>query len=144
MPEQSGSDRLSRYRPWFYAAAVYNLLWGGINILFPQLYFNLIGMPAPNYLALWQVVGMFVLVYAPAYWWAARRPSRRPHLILIGLLGKLLGPLGFAWSVATHQLPLAFGWTLLTNDLIWWPSFILYLRDVARLHGGWVRLLLGD
>ncbi|MGQ0603140.1 MAG: alkyl hydroperoxide reductase [Anaerolineales bacterium] len=134
---------LTRYRPWFYAAAVYNLIWDAVNILFPQLFFDLAGMPRPNYTALWQVVGMFVLVYAPAYWWAARYPERHTHLIVIGLLGKVLGPIGFMWSAFTGQLPLAFGWTILTNDLIWWPAFALYLRDAARERGG-LRLLLGE
>jgi hypothetical protein len=41
---------LKRYRYWFYAAAIYNLLWGGINIFFPELLFNWIGMPPPDYL----------------------------------------------------------------------------------------------
>jgi small multidrug resistance pump len=135
---------LRRYRPWFYAAAFYNLVWGGMMILWPNLFFDWIGMARPNYPALWQVTGMFVLVYAPAYGWAARHPYRYRHLILIALLGKLLGPIGFLWSVSTGQLPWAFGWTILTNDLIWWPAFSLYLRDVARADGGWTKLLLGE
>lgn len=101
-------------------------------------------MAPPNYLPLWQVVGMFVLVYAPAYWWVGRFPARHRHLIVIGLLGKLLGPAGFAWSAAGGHLPLAFGLTILTNDLIWWPAFLLFLRDVARQHGGWAALLQGE
>jgi hypothetical protein len=87
---------------------------------------------------------MFVLVYAPAYWWAGRYPARHPHLIMIGLLGKLLGPLGFIWAVINGRLPLAFGWTNLTNDLIWWPAFTLYLIAVARMRGGWLPLLRGE
>ena len=134
---------LVRYRPWFYAAALYNLVWGGVMILRPNFFFDLIGMSRPNYPALWQVTGMFVLVYAPAYWWAARSPYRHPQLILIGLLGKVLGPFGFLWSVSIGQLPLAFGWTILTNDLIWWPAFGLYLRDAAGVSGGWGKLLSG-
>lgn len=137
-------SNLIRYRPWFYAAALYNLLWGLLNVLFPQLFFNLIGMEPPNYLPLWQVVGMFVLAYAPAYWWAGRYPERHPHLILIGLLGKILGPVGFAWSAATSNLPLAFGLTILTNDLIWWPAFALYLNAAARQRGGWAAFLRGE
>jgi small multidrug resistance pump len=136
-------DPLARYSPWFYAAAVYNLLWGGINALFPTLLFTLIGMEPPSQGPLWQVVGMFVLAYAPAYWWAARYPSRHRHLVLIGLLGKLLGPAGFTWAVLSGQLPLAFGWTIITNDLIWWPAFGLYLRDAARVSGGWATMLSG-
>lgn len=144
MAEQCTDDALGRYRPWFYAAALYNLAWGGVNVLFPHLFFALIGMPQPNYAPLWQVVGMFVLSYAPAYWWVARHPGRHRHLIVIGLLGKILGPIGFVWSVSAGQLPLAFGWTILTNDLIWWPAFGLYLRDAARACGGWKALLRGE
>ena len=135
---------LTRYRPWFYAAALYNFVWGVVNVFFPSLFFNLIGMPPPNYLPLWQVVGMFVLVYAPAYWWAARDPLRHRHFIVIGLLGKLFGPIGFIWSAFNGQLPLVFGLTLLTNDLIWWPAFGLFLRDAARVSGGWHKLLSGE
>ena len=139
-----GTDPLARYRPWFYAAALYNLLWGVVAILFPAFFFSLIGMPEPNYPAFWQVVGMFVMVYAPAYWWAGRFPTRHRHLILIGLAGKVFGPIGFAWSAATGQLPVAFGLTSLTNDLIWWPAFGLFLRDAARVSGGWTNLLKGE
>ncbi len=143
MPIHEG-DSLTRYRPWFYAAAIYNLVWGAAMSLFPNAFFRLVRMEPPNYLALWQVVGMFVLCYAPAYWWVARHPSRHRHMIVIGLLGKVLGPIGFVWSAANGKLPWAFGLTILTNDLIWWPSFISYLRQAAREHGGWTALLSGD
>jgi hypothetical protein len=137
-------DPLARYRPWFYAAALYNLLWGSFVILSPKLLFRRLRIAVPNYLPLWQVVGMMVLVYAPAYWWVARAPRRHRHFILVGLLGKVLGPAGFLWSAARGQLPAAFGLTILTNDLIWWPAFALFLRDAARRHGGWAPLLRGE
>ena len=57
-------DPLSRYRPWLYAAAVYNLVWSAANVLFPRLYFDLVGMPPLNYPAVWQLVAMLLLVYA--------------------------------------------------------------------------------
>jgi len=142
--EPCSDEQLSKYRPWLFAAAAYNLAWGGVNILFPSLYFDLVGIAPPNYAGIWQVVGMFVLVYAPAYWWAGRHPARHRHLVVIGVLGKLFGPIGFVWSVASDDLPAAFGWTIITNDLIWWPAFGLYLRDVVRRCGGWRALLLGD
>lgn len=142
--EMEFDTALKPYRLWFYAAALYNLIWGSVNILFPNLFFELIDMPSPTYLALWQVVGMFVLVYAPAYWWAAKRPGYHRHLILIGLLGKILGPIGFVWSAYQGQLPVTFGWTIITNDLIWWPAFGLYLRDVTRLYGGVKPLFYGE
>ena len=126
-----------------FAAAIYNLAWGGINILLPSLYFDLIGIEPPNYKGIWQVVGMFVLVYAPAYWWVARYPERYPQLVVIGFLGKLLGPVGFAWSVAFSDFPLIFGVTIVTNDLIWYPAFVGYLRRAARARG-WRALVMGE
>ncbi len=135
---------LQKYSIWFYAAAIYNFIWGVITILFPAFLFDLIGAPPPKYLPLWQVVGMFVLVYAPAYWWVARRPGYHRHLIVIALMGKVFGPIGFVWAAFQGQFPLAFGWTIITNDLIWWPAFALYLRDVIRLYGGVKPLMLGD
>jgi small multidrug resistance pump len=140
----SVSNSLRQYRIWFYAAAIYNLAWGSLVILFPRLLFELLRIAPPNYLPLWQVVGMFVLVYAPAYFWAARYPDRFPQLIVIGLLGKLAGPIGFVYAAITRQLPLVFGLTILTNDLLWWPAFALYVCDAARLRGGWTRLLAGE
>jgi hypothetical protein len=143
-PTGAGID-LRRYRPWFYAAALYNLLWGSANVLFPRRCLRLLGLPdEAAWQPIWQVVGMFVLVYAPAYWWAGRDPARHRHLIVIGLLGKLLGPLGFAWAASRGRLPLAFGLTILTNDLLWWPVFFRFARDAARLSGGPAALLRGD
>ena len=95
------------------AAAAYNLLWGGAVVVFAG--------PVP-----WKCVGMLVACYAPGYWWAARRPN--PELVGVGLLGKILGPIGFAWAAATGRLSLAFGHVIVANDLVWWPAFVTYLR----------------
>jgi len=120
-----------KFQWWFYAAGTYNLIWGCLNIFIPKLYFHWLGITPFPTLPIWQVVGMFVLVYAPAYWWAARYPDRHYHLILIGLIGKVLGPVGFIWSILTGQLPLSFGWVILTNDLIWLPAFFLYFKTIS-------------
>jgi len=131
------------FRPWFYAAAIYNLIWGSITILFPGFFFQAMEIVQPNYPALWQVTGMFVLVYALGYYWAARKPYEFRHLILLGTIGKICGPLGFVWSVASGTLPPAFGWTIITNDLVWLPVFILFLHRATRAQGGWRKLLEG-
>ena len=100
-------------------------------------------MPPPDALAIWQALGMMVFVYAPAYWWLARDPVRHRHLALVALLGKLLGPLGFLWAVATHLLPISFGVIIVANDLVWWPAFLAFVVDAAQLSGGWRALLAG-
>jgi hypothetical protein len=135
---------LASFAPWFYAAAAYNFAWGALVIIWPSLLFDLLGVETPNYLPIWQVVGMFVLVFAPAYWWAARFPDRYQLFIVVGMLGKLMGPAGFLWAVAFSDFPVEFGVTIITNDLIWYPAFLLYLTRAARLRGGWGRMLAGE
>jgi small multidrug resistance pump len=136
---------LERFRGWFYAAAVYNMVWGGVTLIFPGLYFSVFSMELPNYPVLWQVVGMFVLVFAPGYYWAGRRPYEFRHFIVIGTMGKVAGAVGYLWFTAKGVLPGAFGWMILTNDLIWIPAFLLFLREVLRAQvGGWKGLLQGE
>jgi hypothetical protein len=137
------ADAFVGFKAWFGAAAVYNLIWGAVTLLFPQLFFDLVGMAEPNYPILWQCIGMFVLVFAPGYWWAARDPFRFRHFILIGCVGKVLGPLGFVWFGITGALPAAFGWTILTNDIVWLPAFVLFLARAATRSGGWMEMARG-
>jgi hypothetical protein len=121
---------MARYRPWLYGAAVYNLCWGFGAVLLAES-------------SGWKVVGMMVAVYAPAYWWAARFPERHAHLVVVGLLGKTLGLLGYAAGVATGAAPAALGFVVLANDLVWWPAFVGFVRSAARAAGGWRALLVG-
>ena len=119
--------------PWascvLYAAAVYNLIWGAAIIAAPLALFRWAGMETPRYPQIWQCVGMIVGVYGVGYWLAARDPFRHWPIVLVGFLGKILGPIGFLNAALTDQLPWAWGATILTNDLIWWVPFgsILYL-----------------
>jgi len=50
-------------------------------------------------------------------------------LAAVGLLGKILGPIGLAILILTGQWPLATIILCLTNDLIWWIPFARYLVD---------------
>lgn len=114
---------------WLRAAGVYNLLWGAVVIAFPHLLFDLCGIPRLNYPEIWQCVGMIVGVYGVGYWVAAGDPRAHWPIVLVGFLGKLFGPVGFAVAVARGVFPPAFGLTILTNDLIWWLPFGLMLWD---------------
>lgn len=109
-------------------AAVYNVLWGAWVTLFPFHFFDLTGLPRPNYAAIWQAVGMIVGCYGIAYWIASYHPYKNWGIILVGFLGKLLGPIGFLQHLYLGSLPLVFGLHNITNDLIWlWPfGLILY------------------
>jgi hypothetical protein len=114
------------------AAAVYNVVWGVWVILFPNALFDWIGATRPNYPELWQCVGMIVGVYGVGYWIAASRPLLHWPIVLVGLLGKVLGPIGFVKALVDQVFPWSMGWTIVTNDLIWWIPFSLILREAYR------------
>jgi peroxiredoxin len=122
------------------AAAAYNLLWGSWVVLRPGDLFAWTGAQPPLYPGIWQCVGMIVGVYGIGYAIAAADPYRHWPIVLVGLLGKLFGPLGFLLtqivpSAATGPvLPLSWGWTLVTNDLIWWIPFSALLYGAFRFH----------
>ncbi|MFT4515657.1 MAG: small multidrug resistance pump [Planctomycetota bacterium] len=119
---------------WLAAAAIYNLVWGAFIVLSPGTLFEWCQMEQPRYVPIWQCVGMIVGVYGVGYAIAASNPIRHWPLVLVGLLGKVFGPIGFIEAAWTGQIPLQFGWTILTNDLLWWPAFgrILWIAWRAR------------
>jgi hypothetical protein len=114
------------YRNWFYAAAIYNFVWGTWVVLAPLSFFRFLKMELPNYPGIWQSVGMIVQVYALGYWLIARDPKRYAALVWVGLIGKTFGPIGFLFAALKGDLPWRFGITILTNDLIWWPAFWMF------------------
>jgi hypothetical protein len=139
-------DAIPRPAPWMVialiAAGVYNLLWGAVAIIWPTGLFDLAGMEPPRYASIWQCVGMIVGVYGVGYLVAARDPLRHWPIVLVGLLGKVFGPVGFVGAAARGELPWAFGWTIITNDLVWWAPFAAILWRAFSHHTA--RAGLGD
>lgn len=139
--DNSQSPRVETLRPagWMkqilLAAAVYNLAWGAFAILSPLTLFRWCGFdPLPIYPELWQCIGMIVGVYGVGYGIAARDPFGHWPIVFVGLLGKIFGPIGFVGAVTSGRFPLAMGWTIATNDLIWWLPFGLILWGAYRFN----------
>jgi len=116
---------------WLWAAGIYNLGWGIAMIAFPHFLFDLAGIERLNYPEIWQCVGMIVGVYGIGYIIAASDPRTHWPIVLVGLLGKIFGPIGFAAALWRGTFPPLFGLTILTNDLIWWIPFGMILWDAA-------------
>jgi hypothetical protein len=127
------SDGAASYRRWFYAAAIYNALWGAAVVILPGPLLRIAAVNTPGAVPLVRVIGMMVGVYAYGYYLLARDPIRYSGLIWIALAGKTFGPIGFLYSAATGALPWTFGWVCLFNDVIWWPVFWRFaLRHATR------------
>jgi hypothetical protein len=133
---QRHAIKLSVNPPWIrftlWAAACYNIAWGSFVVVFPNVLFRWAGMQPPNYPELWQCIGMIVGVYGVAYAFAAQDARRHWPIVLVGLLGKVFGPIGFLNAALHGNLPWVAGWVNVTNDLIWWIPFSLILWHVYR------------
>ena len=126
--KETKSHAVVPWMRWVLAAAgCYNLAWGAFVVLFPLVPFRWAALPAPNYPEIWQCVGMIVGVYGVGYLIASFAPLRHWPSVLVGLLGKILGPIGMAWSLWRGTLPTIAGWTCVFNDLVWWLPFGLIL-----------------
>src|SRR5919204_5498785 len=89
----------------FRVAAAYNVLWGLTVVLFPNLPFELLRVPPLNYPFLMSGIGMFVALYGYGYWVVSRDLRRYPQLVVIGFLGKTLGPVGWLVTVWRGEIP---------------------------------------
>ena len=116
------------------AAGAYNVFWGAFAVLVPSAIFQWLDMPLPNYPQLWQCIGMIVGVYGLGYAIAAFDPVRHWPIVVVGLLGKIFGPLGMVQALWTGALPWGFALVCVTNDLIWWVPFALILKHAWEQH----------
>lgn len=124
-------DIYRAYRPWFWAAVVYNVTWGVSVVIYPRWFLwsaNAGDTAAP----LAQGIGMMVAVYAYGYYLLARDPDRYAQFIWIALAGKLLGAIGSVGCVVAGTLPWRFVVNTLMNDLIWFPAFWSFALRHAR------------
>lgn len=123
-------------KPWMSMtlkiAALYNVMWGAWVVIFPNHFFELVGMEPLNHPMIWQGMGMVIGVYGIGYWWASYNPVVHWPIVAVGMLGKFFGPLGFFMNYFSAKVSGAFFYTLITNDFIWWPSFILILWRVHK------------
>jgi hypothetical protein len=119
--------RLHRFT--FLIAGVYNIVWGLYSVWDPQWLFRYSGMPPLNYPQIFSCLAMVVGLYGIIYLEVARVPEHGWLLAAVGLLGKLLGPIGITQLIWSGEWPLSTAVLCLTNDLIWWAPFTLYLHD---------------
>jgi hypothetical protein len=117
------------HRAVFVAAGLYNIGWGVYSALDPQWLFRYARMPLQNHPQIFACLGMVVGLYGLLYLEVARTPERGWLLAAVGLAGKVLGPLGLLQLIWSGTWPMATVTLCLTNDLIWWIPFGLYLYD---------------
>jgi len=118
------ADRL--FRIAFVLAGAYNLAFGFWATVWPLAFFELFRIPPPRYPGIWACLGMVLGVYGLLYLHAARNLATAKPIIAVGLLGKVLGPIGMLMSFG-DDWPRRLGMICVYNDLIWWLPFGLFL-----------------
>ena len=112
-------------------AAIYNIFWGIVISLFPRIIlFDF--CDSVFVIIILQCIGMLVGVYGIAYYFASLDPARYWPLILVGLIGKVLGPIGSLFYIFTVQLDPSFFWVNVFNDIIWMYPFGWVLYQVYK------------
>jgi hypothetical protein len=117
------------HRAVFLAAGCYNIAWGIWSALDPQWLFRFAGLPPLNHPAVFACLAMVVGLYGIVYLEVARVPERGWLLAAVGLVGKILGPVGLMVLLIRGVWPMSTIVLCITNDLIWWLPFGLYLKD---------------
>jgi hypothetical protein len=105
--------RRAWHRRLFIAAGAYNIAWGVYSSIDPQWLFRFARMPLSNTPEIFACLAMVVGLYGFVYFEVARVPERGFVLAAVGLLGKILGPIGL-------------GVLLLRGA---WPPRAIILRD---------------
>jgi hypothetical protein len=121
--------RRAWHRSLFIIAGAYNIAWGIYSSIDPQWLFRFVRMPLSNTPEIFACLAMVVGLYGLVYWEVARVPERGFVLAAVGLLGKILGPIGLGVLLLSRAWPARATVLCLTNDLIWWIPFAIYLRD---------------
>ena len=133
-----GLPRRRWHRGVFIAAGLYNIGWGIYTVFDPQWLFRFSKMAPLNHPAIMACLGMVIGLYGVLYLEVARVPERGWVLAAIGLAGKIFGPTGMAALVLTGEWPARAFVMCITNDLIWWVPFGIYLRDAwPRFWAEW-------
>ena len=86
-------------------------------------------MEPMRYPAVFACLGMVIGLYGVVYAEVARRPERGFLLAAVGMAGKILGPAGWLVLFLRGEWPLTSLALIVTNDLVWWVPFAIYLRD---------------
>ncbi len=141
MTEMSPTQNTSEVPRWsrvaLFVASVQCLIWGVFIIFLPARSALAYGLSeVPRELFLWQGTGLIIFLFGVGYGVASTNPKQHWAVVLIGLLAKVLGPVGIAWSVFVGQVPARVLILIPINDVIWWIPFgLIVAKGIIHSKG---------
>jgi hypothetical protein len=115
-----------------WVASLQCLIWGPLIILAPQKSALAYGYAEPPQdLFLWQGMGLIITLYGVGYAIAGLDPLRHWLTVAVGLLAKILGPIGMTWAVLQGQTSSGVLKLIPVHDVIWWfPFALIVIRGI--------------
>lgn len=115
-------------------AALQCLIWGPFIIIAPTRSALVYGFNQPlTDSFLWQGMGLIILLFGLGYSLAATNPTQHYSVVLVGLLAKILGPVGMMWAVLNNEVSAGVLWLIPIHDVIWWiPFSIIVIRGLKQ------------
>lgn len=83
------------WRAVFGLAAAYNIAFGAWAVVFPETVCVWFDPDPPSQPWIWSCLGMVIGVYGLGYAHVAWKPERGDVLVTLGLIGWVLGPIGW-------------------------------------------------
>lgn len=109
------------------------LIWGLFILTLPERSSVAYGFSkVPTELFLWQGTGLIIFLFGVGYGIAATNPKGHWGVVLMGLLAKVLGPVGMLWSVMQGEVAHQVLYLIPFNDLVWWVPFTVILVAAFR------------
>jgi hypothetical protein len=128
----TGPQATSLFRLAFLAAGCHDLVFGAWMVLAPGTLWGLLGLPSPGHELAVSLLGAIVAAFGLLYLRAARHLDRATPIIALGILGKVLWPIGIATLMVVAGWPARAGLLAVLNGLIWWLPFTLFLLRRSR------------
>lgn len=126
----------SKNTTWFKAvlliAGAYHIIWGVSVIFFPCFWFDIAALSHPNYIQLWQFIGLYEMIFGFGYLMAATNPLRHWRIVLLGFLIKLCVITGFGYFYFLGQEPVVIFNMVLSNHIFWLIPFCVILYNAYR------------
>lgn len=126
----------SKNTTWFkavlYIAGVYHVLWGASVVFYPCFWFDLGSLSHPNYVQLWQIVGLYEIVFGFGFLMAASNPLRHWRVVLMGFVTKLCVTVGFTYYYLKGVEPAVIFNMVLSNHIFWLIPFLIILYNAYR------------
>jgi len=126
----------SKNTTWFkavlYVAGIYHIFWGVSVVFFPCFWFDLGSLSHPNYTQLWQILGLYEIVFGFGFLMAASNPLRHWRVVFLGFITKFCVTAGFFYYYLKGEEPAVVFNMILSNHILWLIPFSIILYNAYR------------